>query len=158
MTSNLYVSLWLGLCHRTPPRWSCTDPKPLSHFEPLLPRMVYVVWLFDSRIPLLVTGANVKDICMVNGVVYTSSFHNKWRCCHFPQKFAHLKYSPEQFFSKPSKLGYSLLHWEFCFVCLFYFLFLQVAKVFDLVFEKASAEGQAPISESLGNDPLIRKR
>ena len=33
----------------------------MRHFEPLLLRIVYVVWLLDSCIPLRVTGTNVKD-------------------------------------------------------------------------------------------------
>ena len=39
-------------CTRTPPRRGRTDPKPLCHFDPLLPRNVYAAWLFDSCIPL----------------------------------------------------------------------------------------------------------
>ena len=44
---KIYASLWFGLCHRTPPRQSGTEPKTLGHFKPLQPRMVYVAWLFD---------------------------------------------------------------------------------------------------------------
>ena len=58
--------------------WEKAEYSLVHHFGPLLLRIVYyVVWLFDSCIPLRVTGTNVKDVCMVNGVVYTSSFHNK---------------------------------------------------------------------------------
>ena len=39
-------------CTRTPPSRGRTDPKPLRHFDPLLPRNVYAAWLFDSCIPL----------------------------------------------------------------------------------------------------------
>ena len=40
---NLYVSLWFGICQRTPHRQSITDPKPVSNFDPLLSQ-VWVDW------------------------------------------------------------------------------------------------------------------
>ena len=40
--------LTLHRCNRTPHRLSGIDTKPVYHFDPLLPRIVYVAWLFDS--------------------------------------------------------------------------------------------------------------
>ena len=36
------------LCIQTPPKWSGVDSKPICHLDPLLPRFIYVAWLFDS--------------------------------------------------------------------------------------------------------------
>ena len=79
-----YVSKYMfGLCHRTPPRQSSTDPKPICHFDPLLCGFVYLAWFFYSCIPLRVTDANVKDVCMVKG---TASISLWMKVLPFPAK------------------------------------------------------------------------
>ena len=54
--------LTFNRCDRTPLRWSWRDQKPVCHFVPLLPRIIYVAWLFDSWIPLWVPVQNVKGV------------------------------------------------------------------------------------------------
>ena len=46
LSPNLYASLWSGLCRRTPPRRSGTDPKPICHFDPLLCGFLYLACFF----------------------------------------------------------------------------------------------------------------
>ena len=55
-----YHSIKLLTSSRTPPSRGRSDPKPLRHFDPLLPRIVYVAWLFDSCISLWDMVPNVK--------------------------------------------------------------------------------------------------
>ena len=45
--------------HQTPPRRSGTDTKPRSHFDPLLPRIIYVAWLFGFINPKGVSGRKI---------------------------------------------------------------------------------------------------
>ena len=58
---NSIKLLTFNHCHQTPLRRSCTDPKPMCHFDPLLPRIVYVAWLFGSCISLWVPVQNIKE-------------------------------------------------------------------------------------------------
>ena len=51
-----------NLCCQTPLEQSGTYPKPIYLFDPLLPRIVYVAWLFDSCISLGVPVQNVKGV------------------------------------------------------------------------------------------------
>ena len=54
--------LTLIRCDQTPQNQSSTDPKPVCHFDPLLPRIVYLVWPFDSCVSLWVPVQNVKGV------------------------------------------------------------------------------------------------
>ena len=40
------------LCIQTPQKRSGVDSKPIWHLDPLLPRFIYVAWLFNSWSPL----------------------------------------------------------------------------------------------------------
>ena len=57
---NSIKLLTFNHCYQTPLRRSDTNPKPICHFNPLLPRIVYVALLFDSCIPLWVMVPNLK--------------------------------------------------------------------------------------------------
>jgi len=52
--------LTFNRCTQTPLTRSSTDPKPVFHFDPLLPRIVYVASLYDSCILLRDMVSNVK--------------------------------------------------------------------------------------------------
>ena len=50
------------LCIQTPPKQSAVDSKPICHLDPLLPRFIYVAWLFYSCSLLWDMVLNVRGL------------------------------------------------------------------------------------------------